>query len=62
MEEWSVTHRGVLTILHVCFLRFLDCTNGTKSCNETTKQQYFAKNAKTLSDPNISSKNYWSIL
>ena len=29
---------------------------------ETAKQQYFAKIAKKLSDPNISSKTYWSIL
>ena len=29
---------------------------------ETTKQQYFAKITKKLSDPNIRSKIYWSIL
>ena len=29
---------------------------------ETAKQQYFAKIAKKLSDPNISSKTYWPIL
>ena len=29
---------------------------------ETAKQQYFAKIAKKVSDPNISSKTYWSIL
>ena len=29
---------------------------------ETSKQEYFSKNAKKLSDPSISSKTYWSIL
>ena len=29
---------------------------------ETAKQQYFAKIAKKVSDPNYSSKTYWSIL
>ena len=29
---------------------------------ETTKEQYFANIANKLSNPNISSKNYWSIL
>ena len=29
---------------------------------ETSKQKYFSKIAKKLSDPSISSKTYWSIL
>ena len=42
--------------------RFRSLQNNLANTIETTKQQYFAKIAKKLSDPNISSKTYWSIL
>ena len=41
--------------------RFRSLQNNLNNAIETTKQQYFAKIAKKLSDPNISSKTYWSI-
>ena len=36
--------------------------NNLSNIIETTKQQYFAKIPKKLSDPNVSLKTYWSIL
>ena len=42
--------------------RFCSLQNNLTNTVETTKQQYFAKIAKKLSDPNISSKTYWSVL
>ena len=38
LKDMKNTHGGVLillklTLLHGCFSRFLNCTNGTKSCN-----------------------------
>ena len=42
--------------------RFRSLQNNLTITIETAKQQYFAKIAKKLSDPNISSKTYWSIL
>ena len=41
---------------NLAFKRCLNCLI------ETSKQEYFPKIAKKLSDPNISSKPYWSIL
>ena len=42
--------------------RFCSLQNNLTITIETAKQQYFAKIAKQLSDPNISSKTYLSIL
>ena len=42
--------------------RFCSLQNNLTITVETAKQQHFAKIAKKLSDPNISSKIYWSIL
>ena len=42
--------------------RFCLLQNNLTITIDTAKQQYFAKIAKKLSDPNISSKTYWSIL
>ena len=42
--------------------RLRSLQNNLTNTIETTKQQYFAKIAKKLSDPTISSKTYWSIL
>ena len=42
--------------------RFCLLQNNLTITVETAKQQYFAKIAKNFSDPNISSKTYWSIL
>ena len=39
------THGGVLLIHHGCFSRFLNCTNGTKSCKD---QKKFWKSFDTL--------------
>ena len=60
---------------HQRFLKYKDFTNHESNLEwfrsfqnnltntiETTKQQYFAKMSEKLSDPNISSKIYWSIL
>ena len=42
--------------------RFSSPQNKLSSLIETSKQEYFPKIAKKLSDPSISSKIYWSIL
>ena len=42
--------------------RFSSLQNKLSSLIETSKPEYFSKIAKTLSDPSISSKTYWSIL
>ena len=42
--------------------RFSSLQNKLSSLIETLKQEYFSKIAKKLSDSNISSKTYWSIL
>ena len=42
--------------------RFCSLQNNLTITIEIAKQQYFANIAKKLSDPNISSKTYWSIL
>ena len=42
--------------------RFRSLQNNLNNTTETTKHQYFATIAKKLSDPNINSKTYWSIL
>ena len=60
---------------HQRFLKYKDFTNHESNLEwfrsfqnnltntiETTKQQYFAKMSEKLSDPNITSKIYWSIL
>ena len=42
--------------------RFSSLQNKLSSLIETSKQKYFPKIAKKLSDSSISSKTYWSIL
>ena len=42
--------------------RFSSFQNKQSSLIKTSNQEYFLKTAKTLSDPSISSKTYWSIL
>ena len=42
--------------------RFSSFQKKLNSSIETSKQDYFSKTAKKLSDPNISSKSYWPIL
>ena len=42
--------------------RFRSLQNNLSNTIETTKQQYFVNIAKKLSDNNMSSKTYWSIL
>ena len=42
--------------------RFSSLQNKLSNLIETSKQKYFSKIAKKLSDPSISSKTYWSIL
>ena len=41
---------------------FSSLQENLSSLIETSKQEYFSKIAEKLSDPNISSKTYWSIL
>ena len=42
--------------------KFSSLQNKWSSLIETSKQEFFSKIAKKLSDPSISSKTYWSIL
>ena len=42
--------------------KFSSLQKNLSSLIETSKQEYFSKIAKKLSDPNTSSKTYWSIL
>ena len=42
--------------------RLSSLQNKLSSLIKTSKQKYFSKIAKKLSDPSISSKNYWFIL
>ena len=42
--------------------RFSSLQNKLISLNETSKQEYFLKIVKKLSDPSISSETYWAIL
>ena len=42
--------------------KFSSLQNKRSSLTETSKQEFFSKIAKKLSDPSISSKTYWSIL
>ena len=42
--------------------RFSSLQRNLSSLIEISKQEYFSKIAKKLSDPNASSKTYWSIL
>ena len=42
--------------------KFSSLQKNLSSLIETSKQEYFSKIAKKLSDPNTSAKTYWSIL
>ena len=42
--------------------KFSSLQNKLSSLIKTSKQEYFSKIAKKLSDPSISSKIYWSVL
>ena len=42
--------------------KFSSLQNTLSSLIKTSKQEYFSKIAKKLSDPSISSKIYWSVL